>query len=127
MIEKRKTIPFHEAAQTILDHTEPLKPEQIHLFLAKGRVLAEEIRAPFAAPYFRRSGYDGFAICGEDDANYPITLRVVAEVPCGETYDKRLNSGETVRIMTGAKVPEGADKVIMLEQSLPAKGRMKSV
>lgn len=72
------------------------------------------------APYFRRSGYDGFAITEEDDENYPITLHVVAEVPCGETYDKLLKPGETVRIMTGAKVPDNASKIIMLEQSREA-------
>ncbi|MBC1520642.1 molybdopterin molybdotransferase MoeA [Listeria aquatica] len=117
MIERRTTIPFSEARQIVTDHVERLKPVSAELFLARGRVLAESIYAPFPSPYFRRSGYDGFAICAEDDHDFPITLDVVAEIPCGATYNKRLNPGEAVRIMTGAKVPEGADKIIMLEQS----------
>ncbi|WP_167628182.1 gephyrin-like molybdotransferase Glp [Listeria valentina] len=117
MIERRATIPFSEARQLITEHVERLQPVSAALFLARGMVLAESIYAPFPSPYFRRSGYDGFAICAEDDHDFPITLQVVAEVPCGATYNKRLNPGETVRIMTGAKVPEGASKIIMLEQS----------
>lgn len=117
MIEKRKTISMEQAREILRNQITHLPVEKITIGKALNQVLQEPIFAPFPAPYFRRSGYDGFAITETDDENYPITLRVVAEVPCGETYDKPLMPGETVRIMTGAKVPENASKIIMLEQS----------
>ncbi|WP_271001777.1 molybdopterin molybdotransferase MoeA [Listeria seeligeri] len=117
MIEKRKTISMEQAREILRNQITHLPVEKINIGKALNQVLQEPIFAPFPAPYFRRSGYDGFAITETDDENYPITLRVVAEVPCGETYDKPLMPGETVRIMTGAKVPENASKIIMLEQS----------
>lgn len=91
--------------------------EELAITDANGRILAQEVKAAMAMPYFRRSGYDGFAIRAEDDTDYPRTFQVVADVPCGATYNHDLQENETVRIMTGAKVPENAGKVIMLEQS----------
>ncbi|MHC5407802.1 molybdopterin molybdotransferase MoeA [Listeria seeligeri] len=117
MIEKRNTISMEQAREILRNQITHLPVEKINIGKALNQVLQEPIFAPFPAPYFRRSGYDGFAIKETDDENYPITLRVVAEVPCGETYDKPLKPGETVRIMTGAKVPDNASKIIMLEQS----------
>ncbi|EIA19583.1 molybdopterin molybdotransferase MoeA [Listeria fleischmannii] len=117
MTFKRDAIPYLEAQNRLISQIEELEGERISLYSSKGRVLSRDIVAPFDFPYFRRSGYDGFAITESDDHDYPIDLKVVAEVPCGETYEKTLKPGETVRIMTGAKVPRGADKIIMLEQS----------
>ncbi|WP_163652454.1 molybdopterin molybdotransferase MoeA [Listeria sp. PSOL-1] len=117
MIERRKTVSFEEAQELLLRRIKQVDSEKIALEFASGRVLAKPIFAPYSYPNFRRAGYDGYAICEEDDGNYPITLKVVAEVPCGETYDLFLKKGETVRIMTGAKVPENTSKIIMLEQS----------
>ncbi|WP_088838685.1 molybdopterin molybdotransferase MoeA [Listeria sp. ILCC792] len=117
MTFKRDSISYKEAQNIVVEKSVTLSEELTALYSSKGRVLSGAILAPFDFPYFRRSGYDGFAICAADDWNYPITLRVVGEVPCGATYDKPLKKGETVRIMTGAKVPDGAAKIIMLEQS----------
>ncbi|MBM5606851.1 molybdopterin molybdotransferase MoeA [Listeria ivanovii] len=117
MIEKRSTIKMEQAREILCNQITHLPVVKVGIGSALHQVLQEPIFAPFPAPYFRRSGYDGYAITEIDDENYPITLRVVAEVPCGATYDKPLAPGETVRIMTGAKVPTGASKIIMLEQS----------
>ncbi|MBC1493029.1 molybdopterin molybdotransferase MoeA [Listeria booriae] len=117
MLDRRVAIRVEEAQRRLLDKTVMLAAERIGIADANGRILAETVHATMAMPYFRRSGYDGFAIRAEDDANYPRTFRVVADVPCGTTYNHDLQENETVRIMTGAKVPENAGKVIMLEQS----------
>lgn len=117
MIEKRNTIRMEQAREILCNQVTHLPARKMRIGEALNHVLQEPIFAPYPAPYFRRSGYDGFAITELDDQNYPITLRVVAEVPCGETYNKPLKQGETVRIMTGAKVPDNASKIIMLEQS----------
>ncbi|EFR94312.1 molybdopterin molybdotransferase MoeA [Listeria innocua] len=123
MIEKRNTIRMEQAREVLCNQITHLPVERKNVTEALNQVLQEPIFAPFPAPYFRRSGYDGFAITEEDDGNYPITLHVVAEVPCGKTYDKPLKPGETVRIMTGAKVPDNASKIIMLEQSREAENK----
>lgn len=117
MLDRRVAIRVEEAQQRLMNNAVILGSERIEISQANGRILAEEVKATMAMPYFRRSGYDGFAIRVEDDANYPRTFRVVADVPCGATYNHDLQENETVRIMTGAKVPENAGKVIMLEQS----------
>ncbi|MBC1500501.1 molybdopterin molybdotransferase MoeA [Listeria weihenstephanensis] len=117
MLDKRVAIRVEEAQKRLLENAVMLGAEQIQIADANGRILAEEVTATMAMPYFRRSGYDGFAIRAEDDSNYPRTFQVVADVPCGAAYNHDLQENETVRIMTGAKVPENAGKIIMLEQS----------
>ncbi|AQY51674.1 molybdopterin biosynthesis protein MoeA [Listeria weihenstephanensis FSL R9-0317] len=117
MLDKRVAIRVEEAQKRLLENAVMLGAEQIQTADANGRILAEEVTATMAMPYFRRSGYDGFAIRAEDDSNYPRTFQVVADVPCGAAYNHDLQENETVRIMTGAKVPENAGKIIMLEQS----------
>lgn len=82
-----------------------------------GYTLAQDIIAPFPQPAFRRSGYDGYGILAEDDHDYPITLTLAAEVPAGSELKKKLQPKETIRIMTGAKVPDEVAKVIMLEKT----------
>lgn len=117
MLDKRVAIRVEEAQKRLLDNAVMLGAEEIGIADANGRILAQEVKATMAMPHFRRSGYDGFAIRAEDDANYPRTFQVVADVPCGSAYNHDLQANETVRIMTGAKVPENAGKIIMLEQS----------
>lgn len=117
MLDKRVAIRVEEAQKRLLHNAVMLGAEEIGIADANGRILAQEVKATMAMPHFRRSGYDGFAIRAEDDANYPRTFQVVADVPCGSAYNHDLQANETVRIMTGAKVPENAGKIIMLEQS----------
>ncbi|WP_430535722.1 gephyrin-like molybdotransferase Glp [Listeria rocourtiae] len=117
MLDRRVAIRIEEAQKRLMENAVMLGVEELAITDANGRILAQEVKAAMAMPYFRRSGYDGFAIRAEDDTNYPRIFQVVADVPCGATYNHDLQENETVRIMTGAKVPENAGKVIMLEQS----------
>lgn len=91
------------------------KVKTVKVTEALGFILASDIIAPFHQPQFRRSGMDGYAITAADDHDYPMELTLAAEVPAGETYDQPLAPGTTVRIMTGAAVPENAAKVVVLE------------
>ncbi|MCH3136119.1 molybdopterin molybdenumtransferase MoeA, partial [Listeria monocytogenes] len=73
MIEKRNTITMEQAREVLCNQITHLPVEKKHVTEAVNQVLQEPIFAPFPAPYFRRSGYVGFAITEVDDGNYPIT------------------------------------------------------
>lgn len=117
MLTKRTAISLEEAQNKLLNVHLPIGIEEIPIKNADHRVVAEDIKSPFDYPTFRRSGYDGYAIRLEDDHDYPKEFKVVANIPAGATYDKPLQENEAARIMTGAFVPDGAGKVIMLEQT----------
>lgn len=91
--------------------------ETVQLKNARGRVLAQEIRADRDYPPFDRAARDGFAVRSADCAREGVTLRVVGEVAAGAAFSGRVGANECVQIMTGAAVPEGADAVIMVEQT----------
>lgn len=83
------------------------------------RVLAEDITAQMDFPPFDRSPLDGYALRAEDveqaKTDSPVILTQVDNVPAGSLPSKKIESGEAARIMTGAKIPEGATAVIRLE------------
>src|ERR1700688_1908357 len=76
-----------------------------------GRILAEDVVADRDYPPFNRSVRDGFAVRSSD---VPGRLRVIGEVRAGERFEGAIERGETVEIMTGAPLPEGADAVVMV-------------
>lgn len=88
---------------------------------ARGRVLAEDIRADRDAPPFRRSMRDGYAVRAADGA---AARRLVGEVQAGREFPGVLPAGACVAIMTGAPVPEGADAVVMIEYTRDEGGRI---
>ena len=108
-------IPISEALKMIKSEVVSLEGETIDLKNSIGRVLAEEIRADMDLPPFDRSQMDGFAVKNKDTQNAPVKLRIIGESVAGKGFDGKINSGEAVRIMTGARVPEGADAVQKVE------------
>jgi molybdenum cofactor synthesis domain-containing protein len=84
-------------------------------------VLAETVIAPEPVPPFANSAMDGYAVRNSDVAGatdaHPVRLHVVGELPAGHAPTQRVGSGEAIRIMTGAPIPEGADAVVMVEQT----------
>ena len=88
---------------------------------APGRVLAQEIYAPIDQPPFPRSPLDGYALRSADtegaSRETPVSLRVIDEVFAGGFCESRVTDGCAVRIMTGAPIPEGADCIIMQEDT----------
>ncbi len=90
-----------------------LPTESANLAACNGRVLAEDVHADRDYPPFDRSMRDGFAL---RSAEMPGSFRLIGEVRAGSVFSGRIGNGETVEIMTGAPVPEGADAVVMVEQ-----------
>lgn len=112
----------------VRERTAPLGTETVPLGEAAGRVLAHPVVSELDVPPFVRSAMDGYAVRGEEtfgasDYN-PLPFRVIGEVTPGRFFEGRVGSGETVRIMTGAPLPEGTDGVLMAEYAEEADGIM---
>lgn len=108
-------IPIDEASEIIRRQTVPLPSERVGIERVVGRVLAEDIRADMDLPPFDRSQMDGFAVRTGDVTEAPARLRIAGESAAGRGWPGELGSGEAVRIMTGAPVPNGADAVQKVE------------
>jgi molybdopterin molybdotransferase len=117
-----------EARQRLLDAFHPVETEMVQLTLAAGRVLSHEIVSEMDLPLFANSSMDGFAVRSSDVANAaheePVNLKVIGDVPAGTSSSVTLESGETVRIMTGAPLPDGADSVVPVEDTDHYRGDM---
>jgi molybdenum cofactor synthesis domain-containing protein len=108
-------IPIGQAIQIVLQQTPKLASEEIALPDALNRILAEDIVADTDLPPFDRAQMDGYAVRAADVVNTPAQLRIVGESAAGAGWHHEMNSGEAVRIMTGAPVPTGADAVQQVE------------
>jgi len=109
------TLTFEQARECVLREVRPcLGTESVSLGDAAGRVLAENVHADRDYPPFPRSARDGFAVKAAD---LPGELRVTGEVRAGEVFHGSVGTGEAVEIMTGAPLPDGADAVVMVEDT----------
>ncbi|GKV65159.1 MULTISPECIES: gephyrin-like molybdotransferase Glp [unclassified Sporosarcina] len=122
MVEIRKPIQVAEAVERVMAHVHKLGTEILPLEETYGRVLAEPIIAKHDVPPFDRSPYDGFAIRAADSAGASgekrKAFRVIGEIGAGHVADRAVEAGESYRIMTGAIIPEQANAVVMLEQTV---------
>ncbi|HJZ47999.1 MAG TPA: molybdopterin molybdotransferase MoeA, partial [Roseiflexaceae bacterium] len=115
-------VPIDEAQQIIAAHAAPLGIEEIDCrgasryaaTAADGRVLAEDVFAGEALPDVPKSAVDGYALRAEDGM---AERRVLGELIAGGSSQVALVPGTAARIMTGAPLPDGADAVIMVEQT----------
>jgi len=109
------------ALARVLGAARPVIREEVALEVAFGRVLAEDLHAPTPLPPWDNSAMDGYAVVsaglGED-----AVLTVIETIPAGRVGTRRVLPGTTARIMTGAPIPEGADAVIIREDSEPVPG-----
>jgi molybdopterin molybdotransferase len=112
-----------EAIEEVLARTPVLGVEEVTLERALGRVLAETVRAGDDMPPFAASTVDGYAVISADGQQ---PRQVLAEITAGNADGLALTSGTTVRIMTGAPLPTGADAVIMVEQTTERDGEMRT-
>ncbi|MFK5892082.1 MAG: molybdopterin molybdotransferase MoeA [Pseudomonadota bacterium] len=88
------------------------------LMQALNCILDEDILATFATPPYDNSAMDGYAIAFDNqDLEELSSLELIGTSSAGHPFDKTVNTGQVVRIMTGAKVPEGANAVIMQEKT----------
>lgn len=98
---------------------------------ACGRVIVKQARAAVDLPGFDNSAMDGFAVRAADvaDANSesPVRLRLTGRVPAGEMPGVRISAGTCARVFTGSPLPEGADAVVMQEDTRIEPGRAEEV
>ena len=115
-------ISYQEAKDVIDRHTSAItRTEGVAIDDAVNRVLAEDVVAKMNVPPFTRSAMDGYAVKAKDtfDAGQfkPQVFKVIGELHAGENPSKKIKSGECIQISTGAVMPEGADSVIMVEDT----------
>ena len=113
----RPMIPLAEARRFVLSACKVLAPVQVDVSDAYGHVLAQTVLAAVDVPPFANSSMDGYALRAADTASAPVRLRVVASVMAGDDAPPLVSPGESVRIMTGAPLPPGADAVCMVERT----------
>ncbi|WP_439272390.1 molybdopterin molybdotransferase MoeA [Pseudochrobactrum sp. HB0163] len=110
-------LPVDEALERLLSDKMPDGCEPVCLHEAGGRVLASPLFATFNQPSFDSSAMDGYAIRFADAQHLPATLKLIGESAAGKGFDGVVNSGEAVRIFTGAPLPAGADTVVIQENT----------
>jgi molybdopterin molybdotransferase len=108
-----------EHVQRIVESLVPLEPYDQPLLESLGLPVCEDVVAPIDLPSFDNSAMDGYAVYRDDVAtaseDHPVHLPVVGEMAAGQTTQIALSPGTTVRIMTGAPVPQGADAIVPVE------------
>lgn len=100
------------ALKIILNHTKPGRFEEKKITESVGAVLAENIYSDLNIPPFNRSAMDGFAINSKDELE---TYTIIEDIPAGSIPRKTVKKGQAARIMTGAVLPKGTDKVVKVE------------
>jgi putative molybdopterin biosynthesis protein len=119
----RKLLSFDEAKQLLKTSisAKPVGTEPVSLSGAHGRMLAQDIRAPLNIPPFNRSTVDGYAVKAADtfsaSEEKPVSLRFCGHVAIGESPSVVIEKGATAEIVTGGPIPNGADSVVMVEQT----------
>jgi molybdopterin molybdotransferase len=106
-----------EALALLLAGAQPLGSERVSISTAHGRVLAEPLAARLTQPPFDASAMDGYAVRAADVATLPARLKLTGESAAGHPFDGSVGVGEAVRIFTGAPVPDGADAVVIQEDT----------
>lgn len=118
-------IPFEEAYRIVMSHVSVYPSEKVSMMDSPGRILAEDILSDLDLPPFDKSAVDGFAVRA-GDLDKHADFEIIETIPAGKTPESILGPGQCSRIMTGAMVPEGAGRVIMVEDTqILENGRMK--
>jgi molybdopterin molybdotransferase len=107
-----------DALAAILDGAAPLPEEMVALDAAYHRVLARDVAAKRTQPPQAMSAMDGYAVRASDAAQVNSRLKVIGEVAAGRPFDRALGAGEAARIFTGGVIPDGADAVVIQEDTV---------
>src|SRR5579871_6759195 len=111
-------MPVAEALAAILHDSEPLDEEMAALDLAHHRTLSRDVAARRTQPPQAMSAMDGYAVRAADAAAVNTRLRVIGEVAAGRPFDRAVGQGEAARIFTGGVIPDGADAVVIQEDTV---------
>ena len=115
-------ISYQEAKEVIDRHIHPItRTEAVPIDGAVNRVLAEDCVAKMNVPPFNRAAMDGYAVKAKDTFGAgqfkPKIFKIIGEIHAGENPGRKIKSGECVQISTGAVMPDGADAVMMVEDT----------
>ncbi|CAA9435261.1 MAG: Molybdopterin molybdenumtransferase [uncultured Rubrobacteraceae bacterium] len=111
-----KLIEYPDAERLVLENTRLLPVEETPLGEALGLALAGDLRATVDSPPFDNSAVDGYAVRSAD-AEAGRTFRVVDEAPAGRPAKRDVGEDEAIKIFTGGVIPDGADAVVMVENT----------
>ena len=115
----QKNVSLEEAQTILLDVAVPMNASTVSLSYASGRVLGRDVIARCNTPAFEKSAMDGYAVIARDtlsaSLSRPVALTVVEEIRAGIVAEKTVTPGTTIKVQTGAPIPEGADAVIKYE------------
>lgn len=121
--------PVHEAHRILLRYVSvKVGEEKVSVNAALGRILAEGVVSAVDMPPFDRAAMDGFAVRAEDtygaSSSAPITLRSVGDLLIGDVPSVKVGRNETVSVVTGARLPDSANAVVMVEFTKQLAGGM---
>jgi molybdopterin molybdotransferase len=111
-------MPVADALAAILDGSQPMPEELVALEAAHHRVLARDVAARRTQPPQAMSAMDGYAVRASDAAKVQTRLKVIGEVAAGRPFDRAIGPGEAARIFTGGVIPDGADAVVIQEDTI---------
>ena len=117
-------MPVTEALSAVLAGAEPCPEEMLALDLAFHRVLARDVTALRTQPPQAMSAMDGYAVRAVDASAAGTSLTVIGEVAAGRPFDQAVGTGQAVRIFTGGVIPEGADAVVIQEDTVAEGGHV---
>jgi molybdopterin molybdotransferase len=107
-----------EAARAaVLEGAAALGEESVAIGAAHGRTLATDLAALLTQPPFPASAMDGYGVRLVDVIHPPVSLRIVGQAAAGHPFPGRVEAGQAVRIFTGAPLPEGADAIVIQENT----------
>lgn len=110
-------IPVAEALDRIVADVTPLPSESVTLDQALGRALSADLASRRTQPPWDVSAMDGYAVRAADVVGAPARLNVIGAAPAGHPFPGVVGAGQAVRIFTGAPLPEGADAIVIQEDS----------
>jgi molybdopterin molybdotransferase len=127
VVDKRSEKPLisvEDAEKIIAAFPVSIKIETVPLLAAQNRVLAADIDSPFAMPEFDKSAMDGYAYISDDRSP---AFKIIETIAAGTPPRLAVTPGQCAKIMTGAMLPSGADRVVKRECTREENGFMKIV
>jgi molybdopterin molybdotransferase len=115
-------MPVADALAAVLSGAEALPEEMVVLDSAYKRILAHDLAALRTQPPDAMSAMDGYAVHAADAARAGARLKVIGEIAAGRPFDRIVGPGEAARIFTGGVIPDGADAVIIQEDTVVESG-----
>jgi molybdopterin molybdotransferase len=118
-------IAIEQAQAAVLDGCRPLPAADVPIGDALGLVTATSVVATEDVPPFANTAVDGYAVRAADTAAAPVELDVVGFLPAGTAPSTPVGPAQAIRIMTGAPVPDGADAMVMVEDTVVLGDRVR--